>query len=177
MRTLFLTITLLSSMMAYAGHVPELETVEKVDINRYIGKWYEIARFDQKFQKNCTAVTANYSIKKNGNLKVVNTCRKGNPNGKLKVAKGVARVSDKVTNAKLKVQFFLRFLNIGFLSGNYWILALGENYEYAMVGDPTRKFLWILNRESEMDERVYLELVQKAETLGFDTTKLQRTVH
>ena len=155
MRTLFLTITLLSSMMAYAGHVPELETVEKVDINRYIGKWYEIARFDQKFQKDCTAVTANYSLRKNGEIEVLNTCRKLTPTGKLKTAKARAWITDKETNAKLKVQFFLRSLRIPFFAGNYWILELGDNYEYAIVGDPSREYLWFLSSTEKLASDVY----------------------
>ena len=171
-----LVLMLIFSSMAQATY-PELQTVESVDLKRYLGKWYEIARFDQKFQKNCTAVTAEYKLRKNGTIKVINTCRKFTPKGKLKVAVGRARVTDHETNAKLKVQFFLRFLNIRFLQGNYWILALGENYEYAMIGDPSRKYLWILNRTSKMDERTYLELVQKAQIMGFDTDKLLKTVH
>lgn len=176
MKSLILMLTLVFASCAQAKY-PQLETVEHVDLSRYLGKWYEIARFDQKFQKNCTAVTAEYKLRKNGTIKVINKCRKFKPTGKLKVAIGRARVSNKTTNAKLKVQFFLRFLRIGFLSGNYWILDLGEDYEYALVGDPSRKYLWILSRTKEMDERTYLELVQKAETLGFDTSKLLKTVH
>jgi len=176
MKSIILLLTFVFASCAQANY-PQLETVDHVDLDRYLGKWYEIARFDQTFQRNCTAVTAEYKLRKNGTIKVINTCRKFNPNGKLKTAIGRARVTNKTTNAKLRVQFFLRFLNVGFLSGNYWILDLGKDYEYAMVGDPTRKYLWILSRTKEMDERTYLELVQKAETLGFDTTKLLKTVH
>jgi apolipoprotein D and lipocalin family protein len=154
---------------------PQLDTVEHVDIQRYLGKWFEIARFDQKFQKNCTAVTAEYKLRKSGTIKVINKCRKFDLKGKLKVAIGSARVTDKNSNAKLRVQFFLRFLNIKFLSGNYWILDLGE--DYALIGDPSIKYLWILSRTKEIDERTYLGLVQKAETLGFDTSKLLKTQH
>lgn len=178
MKSVILVITMIIGAFANASSgYPQLETVDKVDLQRYLGKWFEIARFDQKFQKNCTAVTAEYKLRKNGTIKVINKCRKFNPNGKLKVAIGRARVTDKNSNAKLRVQFFLRFLNIGFLSGNYWILDLGEDYDYALIGDPSRKYLWILSRTKEMDERTYLGLVQKAETLGFDTSKLLKTVH
>lgn len=176
MKAILILMMTLIAACAQANY-PTLETVDFVDVDRYLGKWYEIARFEQSFQKNCTAVTAEYSKRKNGTIKVVNTCRKFSPKGKLKTAIGRARVVNKETNAKLKVQFFLRWLNIGFLSGNYWILALDEDYQYAMVGDPSRKYLWILNRSPKMDERTYLELVQKAETLGFDTSKLLKTVH
>jgi apolipoprotein D and lipocalin family protein len=176
MKLLLLVLSIFVVSFAQASY-PELETVERVELNRYLGKWYEIARFEQSFQKDCTAVTAEYKLRKNGTIKVTNTCRKFSPDGELKVATGRARVSNKDTNAKLKVQFFLRFLNIGFLSGDYWVLALGDNYEYAMVGDPSRKYLWILSRTNKLDERTYLELVQKAETLGFNTAKLLKTIH
>lgn len=176
MKSFVLILSFVFASFAQASY-PQLETVENVELNRYLGKWYEIARFDQKFQKNCTAVTAEYKLRKNGTIKVINKCRKFSPDGKLKVAIGRARVTDKNSNSKLRVQFFLSFLNIGFLSGNYWILDLGEDYEYAMVGDPSRKYLWILSRTSQLDERTYLGLVQKAQTLGFDTDKLLKTLH
>lgn len=164
-------------MACASASYPKLETVESVDLNKYLGKWFEIARFEQSFQKGCTAVTATYSLRKNGTIKVVNTCRKGNPKGEFKSSVGRARVVDKTTNAKLSVQFFLKWLKLPFLSGKYWVIALGDEYEYAMVGDPTRKYLWILSRDNTLDERVYLELVQKAQTMGFDTTKLLKTAH
>ncbi len=176
MKKVLFSLSVLLMACASASY-PKLETVESVDIHKYLGKWYEIARFEQSFQKGCTAVTATYSLRRNGTVKVVNTCRKGSPKGKLKRSVGRARVVDKTTNAKLSVQFFLKWLRLPFLSGKYWIIALGDNYEYAMVGDPTRKFLWILSRENTLDERVYLELVQKAQNLGFDTNKLLRTKH
>jgi len=167
---------MLFSIFAQASY-PQLDTIENVDLNRYLGKWFEIARFDQKFQKNCTAVTAEYKLRRNGTIKVINTCRKFTPTGKLKVAVGRARVFNKDTNAKLKVQFFLKFINVGFLQGNYWILDLGVDYDYALIGDPSRKYLWILSRTKDLEERTYLDLVQKAETMGFDTSKLLKTVH
>lgn len=175
MYKILLTLSLVLVSFAHAKH-PQLQTVESVDLDRYLGKWYEIARFDQRFQKGCTAVTAEYIKRKNGTIKVINKCRLGSPEGKQKVAVGRARVVSK-SNAKLRVQFFLRWLPIKFLSGRYWILALGEDYEYAMVGDPSRKFLWILSRENTLDEDIYLDLVQQAEDSGFDTSKLLRTVH
>lgn len=176
MNKLFLIVALLGTSLVHAKY-PQLQTVDYVDLDRYLGKWYEIARFDQKFQKGCTAVTAEYKKRKNGTIKVINKCRKGSPEGKQKVAVGRARVVNQKSNAKLKVQFFLRWLPINFLSGNYWIIALGDDYEYAMVGDPSRKFLWILSRENTLEERIYLELVQQAENMGFDTSKLLKTIH
>lgn len=163
-------------MQVKAKGIP-LETVSYVDLKKYTGKWYEIARFDQSFQKDCTAVTAEYSLSKNGYMKVKNSCRLHSPKGKLKVAKARGWIKDKQTNAKLKVQFFLRKFKIPLFAGNYWILDLGDDYEYALIGDPSRKYLWILNREEKMDDDTYIYLVQKAKDLKFDTSKLLKTVH
>jgi apolipoprotein D and lipocalin family protein len=176
MKSFLVIILVLSTSLSFAVSRAPLDTVDYVDIDRYAGKWYEIARFDQKFQRGCTAVTAEY-IKNGKELKVINSCRLGSPEGKLK--KGIARawVVDRNTNAKLKVQFFLRRFRIPFLAGNYWIIDLDENYTRAMIGDPSRKYLWFLSRDKELDEATYLEMIQKAETLGFDTRKLLKTVH
>jgi apolipoprotein D and lipocalin family protein len=144
-----------------------LPVFEKVDLNRYIGKWHEIARLPMFFQRNCVSdVTADYSLKPDGRIGVLNQCRQ--KDGTLSTARGTARVVDQSTNAKLKVSFFWPF------SGDYWILDLGPNYEYAMVGEPRRKYLWILSRQPNLDEETYLKLVMKARLLGFDTSRLIR---
>lgn len=171
-----LTFILFTSLSFGASSRAPLETVDYVDIDRYVGKWYEIARFDQKFQRGCTATTAEYS--KNGKeLKVVNSCHLGSPDGKLKTGVARAWIVDKNTNAKLKVQFFLRRFRLPIFAGNYWIIDLDENYQRAIIGDPSRKYLWFLSREKTMDEATYLEMVQTAENLGFDTSKLLKTIH
>jgi len=172
-----LFLSLMLSSVTFAANSLPLDTVEYVDLDRYLGKWYEIARFEQKFQKGCTAVTAEYSLRSDGDIKVLNSCRLGTPDGKLKTGVARAWVVDKKTNAKLKVQFFLNRFRIPFLSGNYWILDLGSDYEYALVGDSSRKYLWILSRTSKMDETLYDDLVRKAQDLHFDTTKLIKTIH
>lgn len=176
MKKLMLMLLLVSCSALNAKNLP-LDTVSKVDLNRYLGKWYEIARFEQSFQKGCTAVTAEYSLRKDGDIKVVNSCREGTPTGALKVSEGRAWVKDKVSNAKLKVQFFLKGVKLPFLSGNYWILELDENYQYAIIGDPSRDYLWFLSRTSTIDEGLYLELEAKAKDMHFDTSKLLRTKH
>ena len=154
-----------------------IEPVNNFDLNPYLGKWYEIARFDQSFQKGCTAVTAEYSLRKDGDIKVVNSCRLGSPEGKLKKGIGRAWIVDRDSNAKLKVQFFLRRFKIPFLSGDYWILDLDADYRYAIVGDKSRKYLWILSRTKEMDAGLYTDLVNKAKDMHCDTSKLIKTVH
>ena len=174
---IILTVLISSiTAFAYAGH-PPLPTVNSVDLERYVGKWYEIARFDQSFQKGCTATTATYSVLPNGDIEVVNRCRLDSPNGELKEATGVAWVTDEDSKAKLKVQFFLTCIRLPFLAGNYWILALDEDYQYALIGDPSREYLWILNRAPNMDPKIFNELVDYANQLGFDTSKLLMTQH
>ena len=149
-----------------AGDSP-LKTVDHVDINRYLGDWYEVARLDNKFQKNCTATKANYSLRDDGDIRVVNTCRIGSPEGKLKKAEGRAWIDDQKTNSKLKVQFVLTKIKLNLLSGKYWILELDDNYQYVLVGAPSRKYLWILSRTKKLDDIIYQELLEKARKMGF----------
>jgi apolipoprotein D and lipocalin family protein len=167
---------LLSVQLSFAKNLP-LPTVSNVEIERYLGKWYEVSSFPQKFQKGCTATFAVYSFRPDGDIKVYNSCRLGSPDGKLKEVIGRAWIKDKATNAKLRVQFFLRNFRFFLFSGNYWILDLDENYETVLVGDKSRKYLWILSRDPNIDPKRYEELVAKAKYLKFDTTKLVKTIH
>lgn len=155
--------------MAADNKRPALETVPSVDLSRYVGQWYEIARLPNRFQKKCAdSVTANYTLRSDGDIKVVNSCRK--QSGEFTTATGKAKIVDKQTNAKLKVTFFWPFY------GKYWILDLGPNYEYAVVGEPGRDYLWILSRTPTMDEGLYQNLVAKMQARGFDTSRMIRTV-
>ena len=148
----------------------ELKTVEHVDISRYVGTWYEIAKLPNWFEKGLAGVTANYTLLPNGKVRVLNSGYKKDLNGKLKTAKGKAWIVDRQTNAKLKVSFFWPF------SGDYWILELGNNYEYAVVGDNSRKFLWILARTPQIDEVLYNELIKHMREKGFDISKIEKTL-
>ncbi len=143
-----------------------LEVVSHVDLQKYLGKWYEIGRLPTSFQEGCTETTATYSLLPNGKVSVLNECIR---KGKHKTAKGRAKVVDKTTNAKLKVTFFWPFY------ADYWIIKLDENYEYAVVGTPNHKYLWILCRTPQMREMLLLELVEFAKSRGFDMDKLIRT--
>jgi apolipoprotein D and lipocalin family protein len=127
---------------------PELTVVDSVELDRYLGTWYEIASYPAWFQRNCTAVTASYSLRDDGLIKVVNSCRKGSLDGKLKQSTGRAKVVDGETNAKLKVSFFGPFW------GDYWIIDLDAEYRWAVVGEPKRKYLWILSRTRSMNDEV-----------------------
>lgn len=151
----------------------EVQTVAKVDVQKYMGKWYEIARFDQSFQKGCGSTTAEYSIRSKNKVNVVNTCKLAN--GSVKKAYAIASIADKKTNSKLRVSF-VPFLNrFGLFAGDYWIIGLGENYEYAVVGAPDRKYLWFLSRTPEISNERMNELRQIAESQGFDLSKLMLT--
>ena len=154
--------------LALEGRQKELEVVQSVDLGRYVGRWYEISRLPNTFQKKCAdTVTANYTMGANGKIEVINRCRKAS--GEYATAKGKAKIVDKKTNAKLKVTFFWPFY------GDYWILDLGPNYEYAVVGEPGRKYLWVLSRSSRMDEALYQQLLQKMAAQGFNTESMIRT--
>ncbi len=169
MKLLMIALLSLSSQFMSAAEKP-LETVSRVDLDRYVGKWYEIAAFPQSFEKNCTGSTADYSLLPGGKIRVVNTCHLKSLEGKIKVAKGVAYVVDRDTNAKLKVTFFWPFY------GDYWILDLDADYEYAMVGAPDREYLWFLSRTPVVSSTTFGHLLEKARDLGFDVSKLKLTL-
>lgn len=149
---------------ALAVHPPEV--VGHVDLPRYMGRWYEIARNPTRFQgPDCINATATYSLREDGTVEVVNECAR--PEGCCgKVAHGVARVVDPATNAKLKVSFFRPF------TGDYWIVDLDADYRYAVVSEPRRRYLWILSREPEMDPETYADIIERLSIRGFDTNRL-----
>jgi apolipoprotein D and lipocalin family protein len=143
-----------------------LEVVPHVELEKYLGKWYEIAHLPAKFQEGCNETTATYTLAKDGNISVLNQATK---NGKMKQAKGKAKVVDKNSNAKLKVTFFWPFY------GDYWIIKLGNNYDYSVVGTPNRKYLWILSRTPQMDDNLYSQIIEYVKSKGFDPNKLIKT--
>ena len=170
--TLFLSILVLVSAWSIVGSkatatekLPELETVDFVDLEKYSGKWYEVASIPKNFQKGCSNTTAEYSRGKRGNITVINTCT---VNGKQNRGKATAFIADKSSNSKLKVQFFWPF------RGDYWIIELDENYEYAVVGSPDRESLWILSRHPYISPVVLEELFDKIENKHlYDLSKIQ----
>jgi apolipoprotein D and lipocalin family protein len=153
-----------------AAAPPPLRTVPHVDVSRYMGTWYEIASYPMRFQKGCTATTANYTLKPDGTVEVLNRCCRDSLSGKVTVARGRAKVVDKATNAKLKVSFFWPFW------GDYWIIDLGKDYEYAVIGHPGRTYLWILSRTPHMAPDVYDGIVERLRRQGYDPARLQRTL-
>ena len=147
----------------------ELQTVPAVDLKKYAGKWYEIASYPQRFQKGCHCTTAEYTPSEEGYIIVENRCNRDSINGKQSYIKGKAFVEKDSGNAKLKVQFFWPF------KGKYWMIDLADDYSYAVVSHPNRKYLWILSRTSKMDNSLYRQITARLQDKGFDLTKLRIT--
>ncbi len=173
LRKSFLAAALLgSSLSLQASAEPsELTTVAFVDVSRYLGKWYEIAKLPQATQAGCTAVTAEYSLNEDGSVKVLNSCRLFDPSsGRLITISGKATPVDQ-SNSKLEVSFFE-----GLQKGNYWVLELADDYSYALVGEPSRSSLFVLSRSPQISEDLYQMLLSKAaEKHGYDVTTVEKT--
>lgn len=165
-------------LMALATAPQSLPTLDSVDLARYAGRWYEIARLPNRFQDKCASdVSATYTLRPDGRVTVVNECRK--QDGQAMRAEGEARRADETGPAsRLKVRFAPAFLSfLPFVWGDYWIVDLDRDYRHALVGDPSRRYLWILSRNPEMDPAAYESLVATAGRLGFDATGLVPTPH
>lgn len=149
-------------------HPTPLQVVSHLDLQRYVGTWYEIARLPNWFQKKCTAnTTATYDIRPDGRLRVVNRCTL--KNGAIVQVEGVARIADRRGPHRiLKVRFAPKFLSfLPFVWGDYWIIDLASDYSYALVGEPSRKYLWILSRTPRMEGALLQNLLQTAQQQGF----------
>jgi lipocalin len=163
-------LTLLFLMNSCNGqdNMIDKSVVKELDIDRYMGTWYEIARYDHRFERGLVGVTASYSFRDDGKIEVVNTGFKETINGKKSEAIGKAKIPDPNVPSKLKVSFFW------FFYGDYIVLELDENYHWAVIGSSSDKYLWILSRTPQMDETVYHELLIKLTTRGYDIDKLIR---
>jgi apolipoprotein D and lipocalin family protein len=153
-----------------------LEAVPSVDLARYCGMWYEIARLPNGFQTKCAGdVVATYTLLDDGQIKVVNRCRK--ENGEVTEAEGRAkRASDDEPNSKLKVRFAPAILSfLPFVWGNYWILEIDTAYTYAVIGEPDREYLWILSRTPKIDENILQGILGRMKEKDFDVEKIMRT--
>ena len=172
-----LLMVLSFGLSAYADkNEAPLTTVDSVDLTRYVGKWYEVASIPASFQRKCLGgVTAEYSILEDGDVKVVNSCDE--KNGKRNVAVARAKIADAETNAKLKVAFF-KFLGhyVFLFAGDYWIIDLDPNYQWAVVGAPNRKFGWILARTPTLPQATLNEIAQGLADKGYNPCNLQTTV-
>ena len=160
----FITLFLVSFVFSQ-----DLETVTTVDLQKYSGKWFEIASFPQRFQKGCHCTTAEYTVTSKDYLIVENRCKKDSINGKSLYIKGKVFAEKNTGNSKLKVQFFWPF------KGKYWIIDLAPDYSYAVVGHPNRNYLWILSRSASMDDILYQEIISRIEAKGYDLSKILKT--
>lgn len=151
-------------------HLAPPSTVAHVDLERYLGTWYEIASFPQRFQRGCVGSTASYSLRADGDIEVLNRCRMGSLEGEERSARGRAQVVERSTQAKLRVSFFRPFW------GDYWIVDLGPGYEYAVVGHPSRDYLWILSRTPTLDASVYQGITARLREQGYEVERLHRTL-
>ena len=165
-KTILIIFVIMLFSSAYSQKTPSVVT--SVDLNRYKGKWYEIARLPNYFERKLKCTSADYSLREDGKITVVNAGNYITEPNKTNSAIGVAWVPDKNSPAKLKVQFFWPF------SGDYWIMYLDKDYRYVLVGDPSLKYLWILAREKKMDEPTYKMLLQKAIDNGYDVKSIIR---
>ncbi len=143
-------------------------TVKELDLNRYLGTWYEIARFPHSFEKNLVGVTATYSLREDGKIEVLNQGYKNTLDGERSKAVGKAKIPNKLDPGKLKVSFFWIFY------ADYFVLELDENYQYAMIGSSSDKYFWILSRTPQMAPDVYEMLFEKARKRGYNLEKLYK---
>lgn len=166
---------LLMAGVAQAADPPPLQSVPMLDVQRYLGRWYEIAKFPNRFQRNCVADTsAEYQLLDDGQIRVINRCRRSD--GKIDEALGVARQPGD-SPSQLKVRFapaWLAFLP--FVWGDYWVVDLDPDYRLAAVSEPRRDYLWILSRTPRVEPDDYAALLRRLEAMGLDTTRLQMTL-
>jgi apolipoprotein D and lipocalin family protein len=171
----FAIVALLMVLPSLGQASQPVRTVDSVDLDRYLGDWFEIARYPNSFQQKCAAdVRASYAKRSDGRIDVINSCRAAD--GSITEARGVARVVDSATFAKLKVRFapaWLSFLPL--VWGDYWILGLADDYSWAVVGSPDRDYLWILGRRPELNADEYASALAAARANGFDTERLMKT--
>lgn len=143
-----------------------LKTVKYVDLKKYAGTWYEIAKIPNSFQDHCVkGTTAKYQLTEDGEIAVINSCI--DKDGKVDDADGVARIVDKKSNAKLEVSF-VSFFGWRPFWGDYWIIGLDENYKWAIVGTPNRKYGWILSRTPKLDNETMDQLFQILRDQGYN---------
>lgn len=153
------------------GNASVPQPTKTVQLNRYLGDWFELARYENSFETDCEGVTARYSLRNDGMIKVINTCRQGSPEGSKKDIEGRTKIVPDSGNAKLKVSFFGPFY------GDYWVLDHANDYSWSIVGEPSGRYLWILTRTPKPSEQTRKMLVNKAKALGYDVGLLRWTKH
>jgi len=167
----------LAHTSAMAQPVEPLKPIAALDVPRYLGRWFEIAKFPNRFQKKCVADTfATYSVLPQGNLRVLNQCRL--ENGDMDQAVGEARQVGGAASPKLQVRFAPAWLSLlPFVWGDYWVIDLDDAYELVAVSEPKREFLWILSRSPQVDAMRYQSLLDRLAAMGLDISRLEKTTH
>lgn len=161
---------LLSVLVCSISQAAEVQTVQRLDVKRYMGKWYEIASIPMFFTRSCTASTATYTLLPSGEIGVDNACRKETPDGEPSGIQGRAWMEDPQSPGKLKISFFWP------MRADYWIIAIDDAYEVALVGEPDREGLWLLSRTPRLEEARVQAMLKVAREQGFDVSQLKRTV-
>lgn len=165
---MIVTIAACDSSSYPVGNTAVPEPMRAVEVERYLGTWYEQARYENRFEIGCKNVTAEYSLRDDGKLRVANTCVH-QERGTSKTATGIAKIVHDSENTKLKVSFFRPFY------GDYWILDRASDYSWSIVGEPSGKFLWILTREKNVSDAMMKNLTNRAAKMGYDISLLTRT--
>ena len=174
--TLALTVPFFSASHAAEAVVP-LQTIERLDVGRYLGSWYEIAKYPNRFQRQCVSDTqAQYRLREDGQLDVINRCRQAS--GETTEAVGRARQIGAADSPKLEVRFAPAWLGwLPMVWGNYWVIDLDPAYQLVAVSEPNREFLWILSRTPAVDAAAYQALLGRLREKGFDLSKLEKSGH
>jgi apolipoprotein D and lipocalin family protein len=174
--TISIIIILLASCASPQNNdLPPLTTVDQVDLNRYAGLWYEIAKIPNSFQDQCAyGTTAEYKIDEDNDIIVINSCY--DEKGKIDVAEGLAKVVDKNSNAKLEVSFF-SILGIRPFWGDYWIIGLDEDYQWAIVGTPSRKYGWVLGRTQSLSDETMQKIYAILKSQNYDPESFEISAH
>lgn len=175
MKIVFVALLLWGSVVpAFSSEpVPALQPIESLDIPRYMGTWFEISKYPNRFQKQCVRNTsAEYSLQADGAVQVINRCQL--VNGETDQAVGQARQLGGMKSAKLEVRFAPAWLAwLPMVWGNYWVVDLDANYQLAAVGEPSREYLWVLSRTPQVDKAQYDALLERLKNKGFDLNKLE----
>jgi apolipoprotein D and lipocalin family protein len=173
--TIFIVSLLSMNNFSQDKELPGLKTVKQVDLKKYAGLWYEIAKIPNSFQDQCAyGTTAEYKIQKDGSIRLINKCY--DENGEPDIADGVANIVDKKTNSKLEVSF-VSFLGIRPFWGDYWIIGLDENYEWAVIGTPGRKYGWILSRTPTLPNETMQEIFDILKSQNYDPASFEISMH
>jgi len=158
----------LSACAGPSGNTSVPPPAKPVDLDHYLGRWYELARYENRFETGCEGVTADYAMRPDGMVRVLNSCRQGSPGGPLKTAEGRAKVVPGAGGAKLRVAFFGPFF------ADYWVLDRADDYSWSIVGEPSGRYLWILSRDAAPDEAAMAAHIARVKALGYDTALLRR---